>query len=125
MMKNNAYLVESERSAMDLISIISTAELVIGMRLHSLIYASVARIPVIGIVYDPKVRYFIELMDQEDGGLIENITADDIKNRVLKIMNERDEYIGRISSRMEGLKEQCRRNAEIAVGLIEGEPFDE
>ena len=125
MMKNNAYLVENERSAMDLISIISTSELVIGMRLHSLIYASVARIPVIGIVYDPKVRYFIELMDQEDGGLVENITADDIKNRVHKIMKERDEYIGRISSRMDGLKEQCRRNAEIAVGLIEGDSFDE
>jgi len=125
MMKNNAYLVENERSAMDLISIISTAELVIGMRLHSLIYASIARIPVIGIVYDPKVRYFIELMDQEDGGLVENMTADDIKNRVHKIMKERDEYIGRISSRMDGLKEQCRRNAEIAVRLIEGDSFDE
>lgn len=125
MMKNKAYLVENESSAMDLITITSEAELVIGMRLHSLIYASVARIPVIGIVYDPKVRYFIELMDQEDGGLIENIEFDDLKTRAETILNDRDKYIERISSKMDRLKKQCKRNAEIAVRLIEGVPLDE
>ena len=125
MMKNKAYLVEKESSAIDLITITSEAELVIGMRLHSLIYASVARIPVIGIVYDPKVRYFIELMDQEDGGLVENIAFDDLRERAETILNERDKYIDRISSKMDRLKKQCKRNAEIAIRLIEGDPLNE
>jgi polysaccharide pyruvyl transferase CsaB len=125
MMKNKAYLVENENSAMDLITIAGEAELVIGMRLHSLIYASVARIPVIGIVYDPKVRYFIELMDQEDGGLVENISFDDIRTQAEVILSNRDKYIERISSKMDRLKKQCKRNAEIAIRLIEGESLDE
>lgn len=124
-MKNPAHLVEGENSAIDLISIIAEAELVIGMRLHSLIYASVARIPVIGIVYDPKVRYFIELMDQEDGGLVENINFEGLVSLAERILNDRNMYVDRIGSKMTRLKKQCERNAEIAIRLLEGEPLDE
>ena len=125
MMKYPAVLVENENSAVNLISLAGEAELVIGMRLHSLIYASVARTPVIGIVYDPKVRYFIELMEQEDGGDVENLDFNGIRVIVEKILVEREKYVGRISTNMKHLKTQCEKNAAIAVRLLEGIPLDE
>ena len=33
-------------------------ELLIGMRLHALIYAAISGIPVIGLVYEPKIEGF-------------------------------------------------------------------
>ncbi len=45
-------------------SIIGKANMVIGMRLHSLIFASIMGIPIIGIIYDPKVKNFLKTIDQ-------------------------------------------------------------
>jgi len=48
-------------SVNDVAGIIGCCDLMLGMRLHSLILAANAGIPVVGIIYDPKVR---ELMQQ-------------------------------------------------------------
>ena len=38
--------------------IINRLEIIIAMRLHSLIYAATQYVPMVGIVYDPKVEGF-------------------------------------------------------------------
>ena len=51
--------------------------LVIGMRLHSLILATAAGLPVIGLEYMPKVRAYMESIDQGDYSLdLEAVTSD-------------------------------------------------
>lgn len=124
-MKYHAVLVEDENSVMNLMSITGEAELVIGMRLHSLIYASVSRTPAIGIVYDPKVRNFIELTEQEDGGMVGDISLEGITAIADKIIKHRDEYIKCLGRNIEKLKKLSVKNAEIAIRLIEGEQPDE
>ncbi len=52
-------------SAGELIGVLSRAEFVVGMRLHSIIYAAAAGIPVIGLSYDPKVASFMREIGQE------------------------------------------------------------
>jgi len=49
----------------EMISVLSQMELFFGMRLHSLILATAAGTPALGIVYAPKVRSFMKLMDLE------------------------------------------------------------
>ena len=46
--------------------LISTFDLVIGMRLHSLILATGLGVPVIAVEYDPKVRGFMDEIDQAE-----------------------------------------------------------
>ncbi|MBN2558264.1 MAG: polysaccharide pyruvyl transferase CsaB [Clostridia bacterium] len=118
-MKSRALLVKDEANAMNLISIISKAEILVGMRLHSLIYASLTGTPGIGIVYDPKVRYFIEMMEQVDGGLVENLKFEDISGTIDHIMSNRDEYEKRCRENMVRLRARSAENARIAIDLLE------
>lgn len=53
-------------SLQDLNQLISTLDLVIGMRLHSLILAAGLGVPVIAAEYDPKVRGFMEEINQAE-----------------------------------------------------------
>jgi len=48
-----------------IISLFAKAELVVGMRLHSLIFSALARTPFLPISYDPKVSSFAQLLNQE------------------------------------------------------------
>ncbi|MCK5758850.1 MAG: polysaccharide pyruvyl transferase family protein, partial [Clostridiales bacterium] len=125
LMKSPAILVEDENRARNLVGIISKADLLIGMRLHSLIYAAITSTPVVGVVYDPKVRYFIELMEQEDGGLIEDLEFEKITVTVDRVVSKRDLYIGKLESNMVKLRKLSSENASLAIDLLYGEIADE
>lgn len=56
------YIPETDR---ELIGILSRARFVVGMRLHSIIYASSAGVPVIGLSYDPKVKSLMHELGQD------------------------------------------------------------
>ena len=49
-----------------IINALSSAELVVGMRLHALILAAGAGVPSLALSYDPKVRSFMQFSGQED-----------------------------------------------------------
>ncbi len=51
-------------TAGELAGVLSYAEFAIGMRLHSIIYASTVAVPVIGLSYDPKVMSFMRELGQ-------------------------------------------------------------
>ena len=40
-------------------------EVVLSMRLHALIFSAVRGVPLVGIVYDPKVSSFLDLVEQD------------------------------------------------------------
>ena len=46
--------------------ILQRRELVLGLRLHSLILGAAAGTPIVGIDYDPKIRGFMEQAEAED-----------------------------------------------------------
>ncbi len=48
-------------SPRDMLSIIGNMDLLVGVRLHSLIYAAIMGVPLIGISYDPKCTAFLKL----------------------------------------------------------------
>ncbi len=57
--------VEYQLKPEELIALFKKAELIVGMRLHSLIFAAKARTPFLAISYDPKVTAFANLLAAE------------------------------------------------------------
>jgi polysaccharide pyruvyl transferase CsaB len=60
-MKHRACLIDKELSSLQHIALISNFELLLGMRLHSLVFAANRSIPFAGIPYDPKITAFLSL----------------------------------------------------------------
>jgi polysaccharide pyruvyl transferase CsaB len=102
-----------------LMLIASRARMVIGMRLHSLIFAAACSVPAVALAYDPKVVAFMEQSGQADA--IYDIRDGDHANlgELLKrVWAERKERSEALHERLPALRAAAAKNAEIALEVL-------
>ena len=58
--------------------ILSRMKAVVSMRLHGLIFAAGRGVPLVGVVYDPKVRAFLRYIGQDRYVDLEDVTAEEL-----------------------------------------------
>ena len=63
-----------------IVGLMGKMEMVISMRLHALIFAAGLGIPLVGIVYDPKVSGFLDYLKQDRYVLLENLTSERLRD---------------------------------------------
>jgi len=84
------YVFTSDYSA--IIELMSRATAVIGMRLHSIIFATIAKCPFIALSYSQKVKSFVQTLDLEEYILDWNdLDLDDLKRKFSALMKNRGE----------------------------------
>ncbi len=76
MMKNQSFLIQGQYRPSDIKGIINELDLMIGMRLHSLILSCISNIPLVGIAYDPKVENFLVQIGAYDFINLEELSAE-------------------------------------------------
>ena len=59
------YFLDDAGGAGTIIGALARVEAVVSMRLHALIFAASQGVPLVGVVYDPKVSSFLKYMGQE------------------------------------------------------------
>ena len=74
-MKNQSAVINGDVSIYDMLSVVANMDICIGMRLHTLIYAAAMSVPIIGLVYDPKVSGFMEYAEQKIYHQVEELTV--------------------------------------------------
>jgi polysaccharide pyruvyl transferase CsaB len=67
-MKEKSYIAPYDASIEEKIAIIGKSDLLVGMRLHALIFSSITYTPFIAISYDPKIEAFAEIAGQPVAG---------------------------------------------------------
>jgi polysaccharide pyruvyl transferase CsaB len=69
----------TESTPAEKLAALASADLVIGMRLHSVIFAAIANVPVVALVYDPKVEIAMDRLGLASQCLaIDELTSDAI-----------------------------------------------
>lgn len=63
---SNAKIIEEELAPDEMLSLISKLTILLGMRLHSIIFATIVNVPFIAIDYDPKVKNYVYSLDLPD-----------------------------------------------------------
>ena len=117
-MKNRSYIINRELSVPEMFSVLSEAELIIGMRLHSLIYATTLEIPAMAFVYDPKVSAFMESIGQTDCVNVETLSETDALDVLDSLVKGREERRGKLHETNAVLRKKAEENADFAINLI-------
>lgn len=117
-MEHKSYIINRELSVAEMFSVLSETELVVGMRLHSLIYATTLEIPAMAIVYDPKISAFMDSLNQPDWLNVENFDTEMSFEIIDKIMNTREERRNLLKQTNAQLKKKAEENAAYAIELL-------
>ena len=86
--RNKVVLLQGEYSTEEFLSIIGSFRLLIGMRLHALIFAAVMKVPLMAISYDPKVDSFLKAIGTEAVGTVETLDAEKVEKAAVKLWGQ-------------------------------------
>ncbi|NOU95068.1 polysaccharide pyruvyl transferase CsaB [Paenibacillus sp. LMG 31456] len=95
-----------------MLSEVSRCHLLIGMRLHSLIYGASQQVPMIGISYDPKIDQFLNRLDMAAAADTKLIHAEVVASEALQLLREREAWQRLKKPLIDRLKSEAQRPAE-------------
>ncbi len=113
-MEEKAILLADEYTTAEFLSLVGNMDLMIAIRLHALIFASVMGVPMVGVSYDPKVERFLETIGEKSVGDLASVTAEALFEAVA------EKWGGRKTQKplSEALRCAAEKNADIARRLL-------
>ena len=115
---NGCFVLEKEYNFLDLLEIIGNMHIVVGMRLHFLIFGALMNVPMVGIAYDPKVSSFLEMVDMPLGGYVESLEYKQLSAIVQKVIDEKDQIQEKLKSRVVALRKEALHGTELLVDIL-------
>ncbi len=102
-----------------LLGSVAASEMVIGMRLHALIFAAAAGVSAVGLSYDPKVTAFMHQLGQDDA--VSDISPADtniLSATIGAVWKTRQDRAEAIKKKLLSIRPLAQRNADIAYHLL-------
>lgn len=118
LMTEESTVLEKVLPAEDTLGIISRADLLIGMRLHALIYSASVSVPTIGLVYDPKVEAFLDYMEIPNKIAVSDLGTDKLLCLCNEVLENKDAIKAQLEKRKRELCALEERNTELAFEMI-------
>ena len=117
--KKRAHIITNEYTLQELLGIVGQMDVMIGMRLHSLIFAAATNVPMVGLIYDPKVKGFLDMIGQERYTIdIKNLDYDTLIPKIDDAWKNKEKIKRDLESKMDKIKERALFNAELVRDLI-------
>ncbi|NLK01251.1 MAG: polysaccharide pyruvyl transferase CsaB, partial [Clostridia bacterium] len=120
MMENESYILDREIDLPLLLGVMSNLEFLMGMRLHSLVFAAVSGTPSIGISYDPKIDSFVEQIGQFNGGRVEDLDYRKFRDMVFSALDNLPQSRQTLLERVPILRNTALGAASLAMNLAGG-----
>ncbi|WP_207802330.1 polysaccharide pyruvyl transferase CsaB [Paenibacillus xerothermodurans] len=100
---------------------VGRCDMLIGMRLHSLIYAASQRVPMVGISYDPKIDQFLSRLNMSAAADTRTVDANALASHALNLLAHRRSWQEEKAHLIEALKSEAHIPAQqIASFFAEG-----
>ncbi len=97
------------------LSLMGNFDLLIGMRLHALIFAAVMELPFVAVSYDPKIDGFVKDINGENAGNVENLQAAQVVAAAHRALSAENKDHGRLDA----LRAKALLNAKEAFALLD------
>jgi len=121
MMKEKASIIQKPLNPGELLWLFDRMDIVFGMRLHALIFGAMMGVPLVGMEYDPKVRHFLERVNQPSAGNPHKLDLVALCKLLEKTLKDKTERKMELMGMKDELTELALENAELAIKLLEGE----
>ncbi|MFP4697080.1 MAG: polysaccharide pyruvyl transferase CsaB [Eubacteriales bacterium] len=119
LMKKNASILQKTYSSNELIGVIGSMDIIISMRLHALIFAGIETVPMIGLVYDPKIKYYLNQANMPSIEYIKQIDINKIVNTIGSLLKNYNDKQVELAANIKKLKERAKQNNKYLYKLIE------
>lgn len=112
LMKQKPHILKNRYNPSQILGIIGQMDVMLSMRLHALIFAAVKNVPMLGIIYDPKVEYYIKELDMIEAGDVrsERLDPKKIASLTCKVWENIDLYKQRLKLRADIMAGKAREN---------------
>ena len=117
-MTEPAWLLQTPADPGAMLGAIGCMEVLISMRLHTIIFAARQRIPAVGCVYDPKVSAFLKLFHMPSCGTPGDIQADRAFEVVANLLAERQARVQDLDQRVVPLEQAARETPALLEELL-------
>ncbi len=117
-MQNSAYSVDGRHSAGQVLDIIGQVDLVVGVRLHSLIFSAIQGVPLVGISYDPKIDGFLSRLNMKAVGNVEDVELSDLLVEIQRVWADREKVRMQMFARVKEMQEQAKINDKLVMELL-------
>lgn len=118
-MQEQSRVIDCELSVCDMLAVIGRCSIACGMRLHMLIFASVMNVPMAGIAYDPKIKGFMEYMNQNNYIELSKFSSGAFYSIAENALENSDELRVQLKKASVPLREKAKRNAYLAMELLD------
>ena len=98
----------------EVIALVRRMSLVVSMRLHTLIFAAGQTVPMVGVVYDPKVSGFLDYLGHKRYLPLEEVSSSKLDALMVSALSEKELGNENISR----LRSLCRNNETLAAKLL-------
>ncbi|MBR4943903.1 MAG: polysaccharide pyruvyl transferase CsaB [Peptococcaceae bacterium] len=117
LMKQEAIVLSGNYSPQETMAILKNADLVVGMRLHSLIMGAALLKPMVGLSYDPKVTSFMQLLRQPDCYDVDSVEAAQLIRSMNRLCQQTEKEQTMLARNMEIIARQAKAPAEMILTL--------
>lgn len=97
---------------------VSRCQLLLGMRLHALIYAAGREVPLLGISYDPKIDQFLARLGLKPIGTTEDLHVEAFVAAACSLLDDADGWKNRHGEAIQALRLQAQRPAQQILTML-------
>ena len=120
LMKHNSSVIFRVCTPDEMLSIISQFDFLIGMRLHSLIFAAMGAVPMLGLSYDPKVEAFMRSIGQPCLKLDPAVSFEDMKDTLEPVLCDLKKVKAGLAAKAQELRRQAEMNFDLFFEHFKG-----
>jgi len=100
---------------LDMAGRVAGCDVLVGMRLHALIYAATQRVPLVGISYDPKIDHFLARIGETPAGSCDDLDAAALARETERLLDGADAWREAKRETLERLRREARLPAQHIV----------
>ena len=115
--RDGCHILQAKYSAEEIMGIIGKLQMMVAMRLHSLIYAATQKVPMMGLIYDPKVDGLLKELEIPYSISVDNIKSEEFVEVFNAAWKDLDNMKENISEKEERLKAMALENIRIAFQM--------